>query len=183
MLRIGAGQFKGKLLRLPPPNLTRPSSDRLRQAIFNILSNHLNFNGLHVLDAFAGSGALGLEAISRGASHGVFCEKDMLVTKILQQNTADTLKQNSPKATLHKDLFQLESAKPFDLVFLDPPYDQWLETQALDHLCQQQILRTKCVVVVEQRKGAQTVEHGRFTHLTALRVYGKCQISFLIRES
>ncbi len=182
MLRIGAGQFKGKLLRLPPPNLTRPSSNRLRQAVFNLLTHQLDLNGSQVLDAFAGSGAMGLEALSRGAAHGVFCENDPLVAKILQQNILNTLKHASTQVTVHGDFWQLSATNrtplPFNLIFLDPPYDQGLENRALDYLDHHNLISAHGLVVIEQRKGAAVVEHPRFIAQSP-RVYGKCQVTLL----
>ncbi len=181
MLRISAGQFKGKLLSLPPQSLTRPSSDRLRQAVFNILANHINLNNIRVLDAFAGSGAFGLEAISRGAVHAIFCEKEPQVSKVLQKNISDTLKTNTNKATLYSDLFHLQSCQPVDLVFIDPPYDQLLETTAIEHLCKYQVLANNAIVVVEQYKNSPIVTHDKFTTLLS-RIYGNCQVTILMLQ-
>lgn len=186
MLRIAAGQFKNKLLKLPPQNITRPSSERLRKAIFNILSNHLDWSGLRVLDAFSGSGAMGIEALSRGASHVVFCENQKQVAQILQKNIVDTLKNNTSQATLYPDLFQLEthhnSGKPFDLIFLDPPYDQNLENKALTYLYQHQLIATNCIIVIEQRKGATAIALAG-SCIIRQGIYGKCQITLLKYDS
>ncbi len=181
MLRISAGQFKGKLLTLPPQSLTRPSSDRLRQAVFNILANHITFSNIRVLDAFAGSGAFGLESISRGAAHVIFCEKEPLVSKVLQKNVSDTLTTNTNKATLCSDLFHLQSCDPVDLVFIDPPYDQLLETKAIEHLCKYQLLTTNAIVVVEQRKNSPVITHDKFTTILS-RIYGNCQVTILMLQ-
>ena len=178
MLRIGAGQFKGRILKLPPSSLTRPTSDRLREAVFNILSNHINLNDIRVLDAFAGSGAMGLEALSRGASQVVFCENQPKVTAILKQNIFAILKTSHHQVKLHLDLFKLRTDKPFDLVFLDPPYDQGLEIKAIDYLCHHQLFANNAVIVIEQRKGASVFEHARFTAKPA-RIYGSCQVTLL----
>lgn len=175
-IRIIAGQFKGKLLTLPPQDLTRPSSDRLRQAVFNILANHLSFNGIKVLDAFAGSGAYGLEALSRGAHHATFCENQNTVQKILQKNITDTLKNSNSKSRVNYDLFQLQSGKLFDLIFIDPPYDKGLENEALDYLYKNNLLAKNAIAIIEQRKGALEFNHTKFTRLPQ-RIYGKCQIT------
>lgn len=181
MLRICAGQFKGKLLALPPQSLTRPSSDRLRQAVFNILSNHINFNDIRVLDAFAGSGAFGLEAISRGAAHTIFCEKESQVSKVLKKNISETLKANTNKATLCSDLFHLQSCHPVDLVFIDPPYDQSLEIKAIEHLCKYQLLVNSSIIVIEQRKNSPIITHDKFTPILS-RTYGNCQVTILMLQ-
>lgn len=179
MLRINTGQFKGKHLKLPPESITRPSSDRLRQAIFNILANTLCFNGSHVLDGFAGSGALGLEALSRGAAEVVFCESNPLVQKVLKENILNTVKADHAHVTIANDFFQLKAdVHPFDLVFLDPPYDKGLEIQALEYLLCNKLISSNGVVVIEQCKGATAVICPDFT-IQEPRIYGKCQITFL----
>ena len=179
MLRITAGKFKGKLLDLPPQKLTRPSSDRLRQAVFNILTNQINFNGITVLDAFAGSGSLGLEALSRGAAHVVFCEKDLKVKKTLQKNVLETLKNKVDLASLHSNLFELKQATLFNLIFLDPPYDQSLEIDAIEHLYKNVLLAPNAIIVIEQRKNSPAMILNNFITLPP-RSYGNCQVQFLI---
>lgn len=176
MLRICAGQFKGKHLKLPPESISRPSSDRLRQAVFNILTNMLNFNELRVLDAFAGSGALGLEALSRGAKSVVFCENNHQAQKIIQENVLGT-KANYANVSISNDIFQLK-ATPFDLVFLDPPYDIGLEIKALEYLVVNQLISQNGIVVIEQRKGRVAIDHPDFTTQSP-RLYGNCQITLL----
>lgn len=178
MLRITTGKFKGKHLKLPPESITRPSSDRLRQAVFNILSNMMSFNGIHVLDGFAGSGAFGLEALSRGAAEVVFCENNPLVQKVLKENIENTVKANYQNLTIASDLFGLKPVCPFDIVFLDPPYDQGLEHKALEYLCNQRLIALGGIVVVEQRKGVVMIEPPEFI-TQAPRVYGNCQITVL----
>lgn len=178
MLRITTGKFKGKHLRLPPESITRPSSDRLRQAIFNILANTICFDNLRILDGFAGSGALGLESLSRGAVEVVFCENNLLVQKVLKENIESTIKIEHQNILIVSDLFRLKAMCPFDIVFLDPPYDKGLEGRALEYLFCQKLIATGGIVVIEQRKGAVVIEHLNFI-TQAFRVYGNCQITFL----
>ena len=178
MLRITTGKFKGKHLKLPLESITRPSSDRLRQAIFNILANNVCLNGLRVLDGFAGSGALGLEALSRGAAEVVFCENNPLAQKVLKENILNSVKAAHTHATLANNLFQLKAGHSFDLVFLDPPYDKGIEAEALEYLLCQKLIARNGIVVLEQRKGAAIIEHSDFTAQEP-RVYGKCQITLL----
>ena len=223
MLRITAGQFKGKRLEIPPESITRPSSDRLRQAVFNILGNYLDWQSIKVLDAFSGSGTLGLESLSRGASHATFCENNLLAQKILQKNISATLKKESGLVSVHSDLFKLTKHKPFDLVFLDPPYDKSLEIKAIEHLIAYNLLNPKAIIVVEQRKNANPVDISQLPDITFLnkhqkmdsrfrgndrrecvdrkeencqplekgeplmkncvRIYGQCQVQFLVYDS
>ncbi len=176
MLRITTGRFKGKHLKLPPESISRPSSDRIRQAIFNILTNMLNFNNLRVLDGFAGSGALGLEALSRGAKSIVFCENNSQAQKIIRENILNT-KANQLSVSITNDIFQLKT-NPFNLIFLDPPYDKELEIKALEYLVGNQLISQNGIVVIEQRKGTAVIDHPKFTKQEP-RVYGKCQITIL----
>jgi 16S rRNA (guanine966-N2)-methyltransferase len=176
MLRICAGRFKGKHLKLPPQSISRPSSNRLRQAIFNVLASTMQFDGLCVLDGFAGSGALGLEALSRGASSVVFCETNLLAQAVLKENILNTTKAVKSKVTIAPDIFYLKTPFQFDVVFLDPPYDKGLEAKALQYLLDKKLISPNGIVIIEQRKGATVVEH---LGLQSLRIYGKCQITIL----
>lgn len=182
MLRITAGQFKGKHLELPIKNFTRPSSERLRQAVFNILANHIDFNGIMVLDAFAGSGALGLEALSRGATHAIFCENNPQVQKVLRKNILETLKTRTDIMSLYPDIFELKNNFKFNLVFLDPPYDKSLEIKAIEHLMKYDLLNKNAIIVIEQRKNSIPITFEQFTTIS-LRIYGNCQVQFLINNN
>ncbi|MCH2063112.1 MAG: 16S rRNA (guanine(966)-N(2))-methyltransferase RsmD [Roseibacillus sp.] len=119
-MRVIAGRAGGMRLRVPP-RATRPSTDRLREALFSILQGRLE--GARVLDLFAGSGALGIEALSRGAQEAVFVEQSRVAGKVLKENLEKT--QLSGQATvLERDVFAYlaDSSSAFDLVLADPPY-------------------------------------------------------------
>jgi len=123
MTRIVAGTAKGRRLRVPDRG-TRPTSERAREALFNTLRSHLDLDGANVLDLFAGTGAVGLEALSRGATHVVFVERDRAAAALLQHNVdavglpgAHVIRR--PVATVLAG----ETHDQFDLVFADPPYD------------------------------------------------------------
>ncbi|HEX8304892.1 MAG TPA: 16S rRNA (guanine(966)-N(2))-methyltransferase RsmD [Jatrophihabitans sp.] len=123
MTRIVGGQARGRRLAVPP-RATRPTSERAREALFNTLRGELDLTGARVLDLYAGSGAVGLEALSRGAKAAVFVESDRRAATVLQDNiTALRLEgatvHRCPAATF---LSAVGAAEPFDLVFLDPPY-------------------------------------------------------------
>jgi 16S rRNA (guanine966-N2)-methyltransferase len=121
--RIVAGAAKGRHLAVPSKG-TRPTSDRAREALFNTLRAHLDISGAHVLDLFAGTGAVGLEALSRGAAAVTFVESDRAAFDVLRRNV-DTV--GLPGTTLQRRqaatyLVSGGADKPFDLVFADPPY-------------------------------------------------------------
>ncbi|HET8672108.1 MAG TPA: 16S rRNA (guanine(966)-N(2))-methyltransferase RsmD [Thermoleophilaceae bacterium] len=118
-MRIVAGEFRGRTIRAPAGRSTRPTADRVREALFSILGP---LDGERVLDLFAGSGALGIEALSRGAASAVFVDSDPRAVEAVRRN----LESLGSAATVHRRdaLAYLRSARerPFDLVFLDPPY-------------------------------------------------------------
>lgn len=122
-IRLISGQFGGRILEGSGTNRTHPMSERIRNAMFNKLTAEVDFQGIRVLDAFAGSGALGFEALSRGAGEAVFVERDRIAQKILANN-ADTLGvvENTKivKAQLNSWLTTVD--EQFDIIFADPPY-------------------------------------------------------------
>ncbi len=122
MTRIVAGVAGGRRLRVPPAG-TRPTSDRVREALFSMLCARMDFEGIRVLDLYAGSGALGLEALSRGASHALLVESDRKAAAVVRGNIADLalpgaeLRLGTVSSTLTGG-----TGEPYDLVLSDPPY-------------------------------------------------------------
>ncbi|GAC79799.1 16S rRNA (guanine966-N2)-methyltransferase [Gordonia malaquae] len=123
MTRIIAGEFRGRRLSVPA-DTTRPTSDRVREAVFSMLGARLDLDGLRVADLYAGTGALGLEAVSRGAASAVLVEADRRAAKIVRDNIA-TCRAGGRARVVDRTVesFLSAAAGPFDLVFLDPPYD------------------------------------------------------------
>ncbi|MBM3183933.1 MAG: 16S rRNA (guanine(966)-N(2))-methyltransferase RsmD [Chlamydiae bacterium] len=121
-LRIISGRFKGRLLKTPKSAKTRPTAAITRAAVFNICQNQIE--GASFLDLFAGSGAMGFEALSRGASHVTFVEKNPQALRAIRENIA-TLKVESETTLIPFDLKLALSkfSKTYDLIYLDPPYD------------------------------------------------------------
>jgi 16S rRNA (guanine966-N2)-methyltransferase len=118
-LRVIAGTFKGRRLEAPRGTRTRPTADRVREALFSMLGD---VEGARVLDLYAGSGALGIEAISRGAASAVFVERDAGAVAAIERNLA-SLGLQERVARQDAVRFLTRSDGPFDLVFCDPPYD------------------------------------------------------------
>ncbi|MGH2958057.1 MAG: 16S rRNA (guanine(966)-N(2))-methyltransferase RsmD [Solirubrobacterales bacterium] len=120
-MRIVAGEFKGRRLAGPDGKAARPTSDKVREALFSILGD---ISGDRVLDLFAGTGAVGIEAISRGAAECVLVERDRRMASVIERNVEETLGSEDNRAVLVRgDAFKyLANARPFDLVFVDPPY-------------------------------------------------------------
>lgn len=123
MTRIVAGTAGGRRLRVPPEG-TRPTSDRVREALFSVVGARMDFDGMRVLDLYAGSGALGLEALSRGAAHALLVESDRKAAMVIRGNIGDL---GLPGADLRQGavasvLASAPAGGPYDLVFSDPPY-------------------------------------------------------------
>jgi 16S rRNA (guanine966-N2)-methyltransferase len=188
-LRITSGTFRGKPLTAPPGEATRPTSDRARQAIFNILEHAKWSTGVRdarVIDLFAGSGALGLEALSRGAAFCLFVETDDAARGAIRQNT-DTLSPTGGlfgKTRVHRrDATDLgrrpgSDGPAFDLVFLDPPYAKGLGETALAKLAQGGWLAPGATVVFERGASEPAFEVPGFEPLDA-RDYGAARVHFL----
>jgi len=129
MTRIVAGLARGRRLAVPRGQVTRPTSDRAREGLFSTVAGLAPLQGVHVLDLYAGSGALGLEALSRGASHALLVESDNRVARTLRDNIvsvaldgAQLLVSTAQKLALTEPA-QLSGAEPpYDVVFADPPY-------------------------------------------------------------
>lgn len=134
-MRIVAGEWRRRPLRAPPGEATRPTADRTRETLFSMLVSRLgSFEGLSIVDLFAGSGALGLEALSRGAAQCLFVEQDAAAIGALRANIA-TLKAQSRCDVQAGSVMRLGHAKQQpDLIFLDPPYGTGAGAVALDRL-------------------------------------------------
>ncbi len=118
-MRVIAGEYRGRRLKVPPGVRTRPTADRVRESLFSILGD---IAGLRVLDLFAGSGALGIEALSRGAASAVFVERDRAAAALVQANL-DALGLADRGRVVRLDVLRwLEAGSPVDVAFADPPY-------------------------------------------------------------
>ena len=176
-MRIISGKWRGKQLVQPPQNVTRPTTDRVREALFSILLSRIgSFDGVRVLDAFAGSGALGLESLSRGASHVVFAEKDVKVRRILLQNISAFSKACS--IAVVSDVFELPPAEhPCHLIFLDPPYGAGLEFEIVPILMTRGYINELTIVVLETRSVDVPTEFAPLALMDS-RCYGSCALTF-----
>jgi len=185
-MRIVGGSHKGRALKAPKDARVRPTSDRTREAIFNVLA-HGDFGDwaleeARVLDLFAGTGALGLEALSRGASFALFVD-DHAQSRGLIRDNAQTLGETGRIKLYRRDATKLgaregSAGPPFSLVFCDPPYGKALGRPALTAARDGGWLDETCVCVLEEAAAADVPcpdgfeEHDR-------RVYGDTQVIFL----
>ena len=182
-MRIVGGRFGGRVLAVPHGRALRPTSERVREAIFNILEHGVDgfaIEGSRVLDLFAGTGALGLEAMSRGARFCLFIDDGPDARGAIRRN-ADALGVIGRCKIWRRDAARLGACAPqppFDLAFVDPPYGKGLGERALHSLVQGGWLATGAVVVVEESARAEVdiPEHlARFDE----REYGDTKVLFL----
>lgn len=132
-MRIIAGEWRGRPLEAPAGRDTRPTSDRAREGLFSMLASRLgSFEGLKVADLFAGTGALGLEALSRGAAHCTFVEKDRGALDILKRNIARL--GAGDRADIRAQAMEHVALPLCDLILVDPPYGTGLAEAALDRI-------------------------------------------------
>lgn len=150
MVRVIGGRARGRRLQVPPGDRVRPTSDRVREALFNVLAHTLDvrWEGLRVLDLFAGAGTLGLEALSRGAAEVVFVEADRRVAEVLARNLA-AVPGTSRLVQQPAERFLAGTPSPFDVVFLDPPYPAAAEVPTITALHRRGWLAPGSLVCVE----------------------------------
>jgi 16S rRNA (guanine966-N2)-methyltransferase len=172
-MRIIAGLWRGRAIVAPKGLATRPTSDRTREGLFSMLTSRIgSFEGLKVADIFAGSGALGLEALSRGAEHCVFVDNDRAAIEAIRANLVSLGASGEvrPGGAEH-----LRLPHPVDLAFLDPPYRSGLATAVLEKL----ELAPGALVSVETARDEDVEASG--LEEEAVRTYGKAKITLLRR--
>lgn len=175
-MRVISGSFGGSRLVSPKGRGTRPTTDRNREALFSMLGARGGFDGLSVLDMFAGSGALGLEALSRGAAHCTFVENDHAACAAIKANIA-TCKAEARATVLRRDARKADFAKAlFELVFLDPPYGKGLAAAVLPNLLS--ALAQDALLVVEEDKRSDFTPPQGFVEIDK-RVRGDTSLMFL----
>jgi 16S rRNA (guanine966-N2)-methyltransferase len=173
-MRIVGGQLRGRALAAPKSNAIRPTADRLRETVFNILAHAYDdpVAGARVLDLFAGTGALGLEALSRGAAFALFVDEGAQARALLRENVA-ALGLGGVTKIFRRDATKLGTAhpvEPFTLGFLDPPYGRGLAEQALVSAHAGGWLVPDALVVVEEAAKADFAAPAGFEELE-WRVY------------
>jgi 16S rRNA (guanine966-N2)-methyltransferase len=181
-MRIVGGRFRGRAIDAPAGTATRPTSDRVREALFNILAHGVEgfgLEGARVLDLFAGSGALGLEALSRGAAYCLFVEDDADARGAIRQNI-EALGLTGASKLWRRDATKLGPAspmQPFQLLFADPPYGKGLGEAALDAALAGGWLAPGAICVLEERADAEIAARAGLEALDA-RIYGDTALHF-----
>lgn len=184
-MRIVAGSLKGRSIVAPEGQGTRPTSDRARQAIFNVLEHAAwgePLEGMRVIDLYAGSGALGFEAISRGAAFGLFVETDDEARGVIREN-ADAWGLMGRTRVHRRSAIDLGPrpgpiAEAFDMAFLDPPYGKGLGEQTLARLLEGLWLKPGALVVFERGSDEPEIDTPGYERLDA-RDYGAARVLFL----
>lgn len=180
-MRIIAGKNKGRKLSCLPDRTIRPTSGKVREAIFDICGARLA--GSRVADLFAGTGAFGLEALSRGAVHAMFVESDPGALSIIQKNIA-ACRAEDQATVLRRDIikksgFLDQTRLNFDLVFIDPPYNRGALAPALKHLVKDGVLAKDALVIIEHAAADALPDDPAGLRCVDQRKYGKTLVSFL----
>jgi len=182
-VRIAGGRFRGRTIAAPSGTLTRPTSDKVREALFNILIHGIaefEIEGARVLDLFAGTGALGLEALSRGATFCLFVEDNADARGLIRENI-EALGLTGASKLWRRDATKLGPAapmQPFQLLFADPPYGKGLGELALAAAADGGWLAPGAVCVLEERAGVEPAIPAAFFRLDT-RIYGDTALHFL----
>ncbi|MBQ9942229.1 MAG: 16S rRNA (guanine(966)-N(2))-methyltransferase RsmD [Christensenellaceae bacterium] len=178
-MRVIAGSARGKQLFAPEgTEITRPTTDRVKEAVFGSLQFRLMES--RVLDAFSGSGAIGIEALSRGADAAVMIERDKTVAAILKKNLRETRLADRAQV-IEADFFTAVGrlTGQFDLIFLDPPYKAGLYRPAIEAIIEHNLLSEDGLILAEHDG---TADLGPATEVKCKK-YGKTYVSFLTLES
>ncbi|PXA97368.1 16S rRNA (guanine(966)-N(2))-methyltransferase RsmD [Nostoc sp. 3335mG] len=176
-MRVISGMWRGRPIAAPKGDATRPTADRTREALFSMLASRIgSFDELAVADLFAGSGALGIEALSRGAATCLFVEQDRAALDALRANLAK-LDAGGGDVRATSVMALGPAPRPLDLVMMDPPYGSGAGSVAADKLARLGWIGPATWVSIETAK-AETLDLPRFT-IDAERVYGKAKITIL----
>ena len=177
-MRIIAGKWRGRTLEAPAGRDTRPTADRVRESLFSMLASRLgSFEDLRVADLFAGSGALGFEALSRGAAHAVFVESDAKAAAAIRRN-ADKL--SASVQVLSGSALSLPRSDAFDLIFADPPYAPGSGTAVVASVLRAGWLAPGGWMTVETSRGEDV--DGAGLELDAVRDIGRARLTLLRRS-
>lgn len=182
-MRIVAGKFRGRAIAAPSHDGLRPTSDRVRESVFNILAHGVpgfELASARVIDLFAGTGALGLEALSRGAAYCLFVEDNADARALIRTNV-EAFGLTGETRIFRRDATDLGPAGNMDsyaLAFLDPPYCKGLGEKALTILCEGKWLQPGAVVVLEERADV-TIAPPKDFSVFDTRTYGDTAITFL----
>lgn len=185
-MRIISGSARGTKLETLSGESTRPTLDRVKEPLFSIIQNEILDST--VLDLFSGSGALGIESLSRGAKTAVFCDKNKEAIEIISKNIEKT-RLNESSIVINNDYIKcLEILKSksmkFDLIFLDPPYKTNFATNALKRILELDLLAQRGIVIIETDEEERNVEEIKEININIdkIKKYGRVKLMFLSRK-
>jgi len=185
-MRITGGELGGRKLSTPKGGDIRPTTDKVRLALFNMLNSRGLVRDSYVMDAFCGTGSLGIEALSHGAKHVFFMDKDIRAINLTKEN-ADNLDLNDYcsffKRDITKDSTELHNIGGLNLVFLDPPYNKGLIVPAINNLIDNNCLGEDCYIVAETEKVIDISDKLKDvkseTELVVEKIYGSIKVSII----
>lgn len=183
-MRVIAGTAGGLKLTAPAGSVTRPTADRVKEALFSILESSGHLTGARVLDLFAGSGALGIEALSRGATHATLVDKSRPALTELRKNLLHT-GLHDRATVLARDVFNaldqlIRQGASFELILLDPPYAQGLQVKVIERLLP--LAAPGGIIVAEAASREPLPDHIDGCYRTERRVYGDTALEFYVPE-
>ena len=184
-MRIISGTARGTKLYTLDGTTTRPTLDRVKEPLFSIIQTHINSESC-VLDLFAGSGALGLESLSRGAKKAYLCDKSYEAIEIIKKNVEKTHLQEK-SIIINKDFkkcLELLEGNKFDLIFVDPPYKLDIAVKAVEKIIELNLLAEDGIIVVEtddEKRELKELENVNVI-VNDLRTYGRVNLLFLSRK-
>ncbi len=184
IIRVIAGKAGGLKLKTPKGFSTRPTVDRVKESVFNILNPYIE--GSTVLDLFSGTGALGIEALSRGADSAVFVDSDKTCCGIIRENLSHT--GFNEKGTVYRRkvygaIRELGLKQcSFDIIFMDPPYLKNFIQETIHLLVKNDIIKDKGIIVVEHHRDEPISETTGDLRITRTQTYGETNVTFLVHR-
>lgn len=181
-MRVIAGSAKSLILKTPKGETTRPTGDKIKETLFNMIANELY--GARFLDLFAGSGGIGIEALSRGAFEAVFVDSDRDAIRCVRDNLIHTKLNN--KATVIKANYNIAlsslKGKRFDIVFLDPPYNKGIEDKCLELLEDYALIDSTTLIIIEEDMTTDTKHLEEKWHIDKIKPYKSNKHIFLYKR-
>ncbi|MFV0504297.1 MAG: 16S rRNA (guanine(966)-N(2))-methyltransferase RsmD [Lachnospirales bacterium] len=167
-MRVISGQARGTKLFEPANNNIRPTTDRIKETLFNIINFYIE--GANVLDLYSGSGALGIECLSRGATHCTFVEKEKEHCKLIEKNLEKTKFFSDRFIVLNKSIgqkvgFPTIENNTYDIILMDPPYNMSLENETIEFIYKKNILKERGIIVIEHSSSTKLNLPEGFTSL------------------